>query len=88
MELCVRLSVLRLFQVGIYKMGEVHFRSLGTNGFHAKAKNEDLLLQARVVVRTSKIKTLSHSFADYLQNFSKKCAARAARLFFFIQSIK
>jgi len=24
----------------MYKIGEVHFRLLGTNGFHAKAKNE------------------------------------------------
>ena len=44
-ELCVKLSVLRLFH-------EVHFRLLGTNGFQVKAEN-DLLLRARVVVRTS-----------------------------------
>ena len=26
--------------VMLYKIGEVHFRLLGTNGFHAKAENE------------------------------------------------
>ena len=26
--------------VSMYKIGEVHFRLLGTNGFHAKVKNE------------------------------------------------
>ena len=26
--------------VTLYKIGEVHFRLLGANGFHAKAKNE------------------------------------------------
>ena len=35
MELCVY-SMLVTF----YKIGEVHFRLLGANGFHAKAKNE------------------------------------------------
>ena len=41
-ELCVRLSVVRLSQVGhVVQNGKVPFRFLGTNGFHAKAKNED-----------------------------------------------
>jgi len=40
-ELCVGFSVLRLFQVvHDEQIGEVHFPLLGTNGFHAKAKNE------------------------------------------------
>ena len=26
--------------VTLYKIGKVHFRSLGANGFHVKAKNE------------------------------------------------
>ena len=39
-ELCVRLSVMRLFLVDqMYKLGEVNFRLLGTNGFHIKAEN-------------------------------------------------
>ena len=39
MELCVRLRVYSML-VTLYKIGEVHFCLLGTNGFHAKAKNE------------------------------------------------
>ena len=86
MELCVRLSVLRLFQVGKYKMGKVHFRSLGTNGFHAKAKNEDLLLQARVVVRTSKMKILSHSLCRLRTKFHQK-VCRTCSTIIFLHSI-
>ena len=26
--------------ITLYKIGELHFRLLGTNGFHAKAKSE------------------------------------------------
>jgi len=26
--------------ITLYKIGEVHFRLLGTNGFHVKAKNQ------------------------------------------------
>ena len=40
-ELCVKLSLLRLFHVDrVVQIGGVHFRLLGTNGFHVKAKNE------------------------------------------------
>ena len=41
-ELCVKSSLLRLFHFGrvVKKIGEVHFRLLGTNGFHVKAENE------------------------------------------------
>ena len=38
-ELCVRLSVLRVFHV-CHKIGEVYFRLLVTNGFHVKAESE------------------------------------------------
>ena len=42
--------------VTLYKISEVHFRWLGRNGFHVKAKNErlnfTLILRCRIVVRT------------------------------------
>ena len=47
-----------------------------------------LLLQARIGVRTSKMKISRHHLADYVKNCTKKRAARAARLFFLISSIK
>ena len=41
-KLCFKLTVPRLFHVDhtSYKIGEAHFRLLGTNGFLVKAKNE------------------------------------------------
>ena len=48
---------------------------------------KDLLLRARVVVRTSNMK-ISRRLADYIKTLHQKGAARAARLFFFIQPIK
>ena len=40
-ELCFKFSLLGLFHVDhVYKIGGVHFRLLGTNCFHVKAKNE------------------------------------------------
>ena len=38
-ELCVRLSALRCYHVGhVYKIGEVSFHLIGTNGFHVRGK--------------------------------------------------
>ena len=46
------------------------------------------MLQARVVVRTSKMKISRRHFPDYVnKNCTKKRAARAARFFFIIQPI-
>ena len=40
-ELCVRLSVSRLFDVGhVVQIDGVHLRLLGTNGLHVKVKNK------------------------------------------------
>ena len=47
-----------------------------------------LLLRARIVVRTSKMKISRLHLADYVKNCTKKRGARAARLFFLIQPIK
>jgi len=60
---------------------------------------KDLLLRARVVVRTSNMKISRRRLADYAKTLhqekisfsldcTKKRAARAARLFFFIQPSK
>ena len=73
--------------ITLCKKGEVFFHLIGTNGFHVKAKN-DLLLRARVVVRTSNMKISPRRSADYVKKLHQKRAARAARLFFFIQPIK
>ena len=48
----------------IYEMGEVYFHLLGTNGFHAKAENEDSLLRPGIIVRTSNMKISRRHLAD------------------------
>ena len=51
-------------------------------------RKKDLLLRARVVVRTSNMKIHVVVWQTTSKNYTKKRAARAARLFFLIQSIK
>jgi len=46
------------------------------------------MLRACVIIRTSNIKISRRRLADYVKTLHKKRAARAARLFFFIQPIK
>ena len=65
------------------KMGEVHFRLLGTNGFHAKAKTERFATAGSRCRQTLKNENFTTS-----KNCTKKRAARAARLFFLVQPIK
>ena len=48
---------------------------------------KDLLLRARVVVRTSILKISRRRSADYVKKLHQKCAARAARLFFRVRPI-
>ena len=75
--------------ITLYKIGEVHFRLLGTNGFHAKAKNERFTAAgSRCCQNLEKRKISRRHLADYVKNYTKKHAARAARLFFLIQPIK
>ena len=54
--------------VTLYKIGEVHFHLLGTNGFHVKAKTERFIpLRASVVDRTSNMKISRRRLADYVK---------------------
>ena len=53
-----------------------------------RQRMKDLLLRARVVVRTLKMKISFHRLADYVKKLQQMRAARAARLFFLIQPIK
>jgi len=73
-ELCVKLSVLRWFQVGhlMYKIGEVHFRLLGTNVFHAKAKNERLSAASSRCRHNLKYENFTTSFGRLRQNIAPK----------------
>ena len=68
----------------VYKIGGVHFRLLGTNGFHVKAKKE------RFTAASSRCRWKFHFvvWQTTSKHCTKKLAARAARLFFFIQPIR
>ena len=70
--------------VTLYLIVGVYFRLLGTNGFHMKAKNERLTAASSCYRQNLKY--------EIWQTMSKRCtkkrAARAARLFFYIQPIK
>ena len=43
--------------VTLYKIGEVHFRLLGTNGFHVKAKNERFMHLSMLSLRVGGLAT-------------------------------
>ena len=58
--------------VALYKIGGVHFRLLGTNGFHVKAKNE-MFIAARSRCRQSlKYENFTPSFGRLRQNIAPK----------------
>ena len=76
--------------ITLYKIGELHFRLLGTNGFHVKAKSERFTAASSRCCQNLKYGNFMHVVV--WQTTSKHCtkerAARAARLFSFIQPIK
>ena len=59
--------------VELRKIAEVHFRLLGTNGFHVKAENE------RITDASSNTKISPRHLADYVKKLHQLGAARAAR---------
>ena len=59
-ELCVK-SLANSMLITSYKIGRVHFRLFGTNGFHVKAKNEPL-----------KYENFTSSFGRPRQNIAPK----------------
>ena len=73
-----------------YKIGEVHFRLLGTNGFHVKAKNERFTAAGSRCRQNHKYENFTSLFGRLRlsKNCSKKRAARAARIFFLIHFIQ
>ena len=74
--------------ITLYKIGELHFRSLGTNGFHVKAKRERYTAASSRCRQNLTYENFTSSFGRLRQNIAQKRAARAVRFFFFIQPIK
>ena len=73
--------------VPVYKIGEVHFPLLGTNGFHAKAKNERFTATGSCCRQNLQNRNISRRrLQDYVKHCTKKRPALAARLFLLGQS--
>ena len=71
MELCIRMSVLGLFHVVQNRQSTV-FACLARMVFMQRQIMKNLLLQAHVVVRTSKMKISCCRLADFVKNFHQK----------------
>ena len=83
LELCVRLSVSRLFRIGHVLH---HRRCLALIGFHTKTKNERFILPwCRVVVRTSQMKISRRHLADIVIKLHQK-AYRTCSTITFLRS--
>ena len=84
-ELCVKLSVLRLFRVD-----DVVRNSALSLAWHewfwCKGKERNLLLQARVVIRTSNMKISRRRLADYVKTLHQKACRTCSTIIFLIST--
>ena len=55
----------------LYKVGEISFHLVASNGFHVKAELYGLLLLDRVAVKTSNLKISCRRLTDYIKEFKK-----------------
>ena len=58
--------------ITLYKIGEVHFRLLGTNGFHVKAKSERFIAASSRCRHKIKYENFTSSFGRLRQNIAPK----------------
>ena len=56
----------------LYKIGEVHFRLLGTNGFHVKAKSERFSAMSSRCRQNLKCENFTSLFGRLRQNIAAK----------------
>ena len=72
-ELCVKLSLCDYSMlITLYKIGGVHFRFLGTDGFHVKAKNERFSPASSCCRQNLKYENFTSSFGRLRQNIAPK----------------
>ena len=75
--------------ITLYKIGGVHFRLLGTVGFHVKAKNERFTAVSSRCRQNLKYENFMSSFGRLRQNIAPKSVPHVQHdYFFFIQPIK
>ena len=58
--------------VALYKIGELHFRVFGTDGFHIKAKNERFTAAGSRCRQNLKYENFTSSFGRLRQNIARK----------------
>ena len=84
-QLCVKISVLRLFHVGYVVQNRWSALSLARHEWFSCREQEwlkDLLVRARVVVRTSNTKISLRHFADYVKNLQQKACRTCSTIIF------
>ena len=58
--------------VTLYEIGELHFRLLGTNGFHVKGKTERITAASSRCCQNLKYENFTSSFGRLRQNIGPK----------------
>ena len=66
----------------LYKIGEVHFRLLGTNGFHAKAQIEKFTAAGSRCRQNLKYENFTSSFGRLRQNIAQKACRMCSTITF------
>ena len=69
--------------VTLYKIGGVHFRLLGTNGFHVKGKSERFTAASFRCRQNLKYENFTSSFGRLRQNIAPKSVPHVQHNYFF-----
>ena len=72
--------------VTLYKIGELHFRLLGTDGFHVKAKNERFTAANSRCRQNVKYENFTLSFGRLRQNIAPRKACSTCSTIIFLHS--
>ena len=68
--------------VTLYKIGGVHFRLLGTNAFHVKAKSERFTASSSRCCQNLKYENFTSAFGRLRQNIAQKIVAHVQHDYF------
>ena len=71
--------------ITLYKIGGVHFRLLGTVGFHVKAKNERFTAASSRCRHNLKYENFMSSFGRLRQNIAPKSVPHVQHDYFFFK---
>ena len=68
--------------ITLYKIGELHFRLLGTNGFHVKAKSERFTAAIPRCRQNLNMKISRRRSADYVKTLHQKACRTCSTIIF------